>query len=126
MRSRRLPAPAGGVVYVGGAGSGGTLYAVNENTGHSSLDRIGQKTGTRAHLPSVRPGSTLSYACAADIRFLADVRRSDLALLDGLRGRGWAELRWCYDGSLYVRTTIPAPPPVLSAASGAQTGTFDR
>ena len=116
------PSASGGVVYVGGSGSGGTLYAVDENTGQ--LLWTGSVANGDESSPAVSAtGVYVSYACQQTY----DFSPTSGALIWHYStdcGGGGGQTPVLYDGSLYVPDNYPAAPPVLSATTGAQTGTF--
>jgi outer membrane protein assembly factor BamB len=116
------PSASGGVAYVGGSGSGGTLYAVDENTGQ--LLWTGSVANGDESSPAVSAsGVYVSYACQQTY----DFSPTSGALMWHYSpdwGGGGGQTPVLYDGSLYVPDNYPAAPPVLSATTGAQTGTF--
>jgi outer membrane protein assembly factor BamB len=116
------PSASGGVVYVGGAGSGGTLYAVDESTGH--LLWTGSVMNGDESSPAVSAtGVYVSYACQQTYDFSPTSGALIWHYSTSCEGGG-GQTPVLYDGSLYVPNNNPGPPPVLSATTGAQTGTF--
>jgi outer membrane protein assembly factor BamB len=115
------PTAYDGVVYVSGAGVGGTVYAVSEANG------VVQWTGSVANGDKSSPavdntGAYVSYACQQDYRF-------------SLRGPlVWHHATGCEGGggstsvlhgrSLYARGAAGDTPAILSKATGAATGSF--
>ena len=116
------PTASGGVVYVGGAGGGGTLYAVDETSGQILW------TGTVMNGDDSSPavssnGVYVSYACEQAYDF-SPTSGSLIWHHDTDCEGGGGETPVLYDGSLYVRDNFSMAPAVLSATSGAQTGNF--
>jgi outer membrane protein assembly factor BamB len=116
------PTAAGGTVYVGGAGSGGTLYAVDEATGDVTWtasvmngDHSSPAVGDR--------GVFVSYACEQAYRFALD---GTLAWhhSTGCEGGG-GRTAVLHDGDLYVRDDAGMSPATLDATSGDLLGSFD-
>jgi outer membrane protein assembly factor BamB len=114
------PSAYDGVVYVSGAGSGGTVYAVSEAGG--VVRWTGSVENGDKSSPAVdNSGAYVSYACQQDYRF-------------NLRGQlAWHYSTSCEGGggstavlhgsSLYARGAHD-PPVILSKASGTLTGSF--
>jgi outer membrane protein assembly factor BamB len=116
------PTAYDGVVYVSGAGSGGTVYAVSEADG--VVRWTGPVENGDKNSPAVdNTGAYASYACQQDYRF-------------SLRGHlVWHHATACEGGggstaalhgsSLYARGSVPLDTPIiLSKSSGTQTGSF--
>jgi len=106
---------AGGVVYTGGAGSGGTLYAVDGRTGVANGDDSAPAVnGTAVYV---------SYACENTYRF-------DLAgtlvwnHTTGCSGGG-GRTPVLHNAKLWVRDDAGETPAVLNTATGEQERTFD-
>ena len=117
------PVASNGVVYTGGAGSGGTLYAVGETTGAVSWS---QPVVNGDHSSPALSGNDVyvSYSCPNVFAF---DRTSGASL--------WSSTPSCSGGggrtavlngtSLYVRDLISSPPGyVLNSANGAGLGRF--
>jgi outer membrane protein assembly factor BamB len=108
------PTASGGVVFVGGAGSGGTLYAVDSTTGAVVWTR-GVANGDESSPAVDGDGVFVSYACLKAYRF----HRAAGALI-------WTNQTSCeggggrtpvvHDGKVYVRDTESAI--ILSEATG--------
>lgn len=116
------PTAVGGVLYVGGAGSGGTLYAVDERDG-SVLWTAGVANGDSSS-PAVGEGGVfVSYACLMAYRFslsgsLVWNHRT------GCTGGG-GRTPVLHDGKLYARDSSGRESMILDATTGARLGTFD-
>jgi len=115
------PTAVDGTVYVGGAGSGGTLYAVDETSGTTKW--TAQVANGDHSSPAVDAGGVyVSYACEQTYRFAFD------------GSLGWHHSTGCaggggrtsvvHGGKLYVRDDAGMAPAVLDAATGSQLGTF--
>ncbi|HEX9063643.1 MAG TPA: PQQ-binding-like beta-propeller repeat protein, partial [Streptosporangiaceae bacterium] len=115
------PTAYDGVVYVSGAGIGGTVYAVSEADGAVRWQRP-VMNGDESSPAVDDSGAYVSYVCNQDYRF-----RLGGALAwhhqTGCEGGGGSTplLR---GGSLYARGSYPDTAVILSAASGASTGSF--
>ncbi len=116
------PTASGGLVYVGGAGLGGTLYAVGETSGEllwtSSVSNGDQSA------PAVSDtGVYVSYACEQTYDFAPTTGAMIWHHATDCEGGG-GRTPVLYDGNLYVRDDEGMSPGVLSASTGAQLGTF--
>ncbi|MEA2158891.1 MAG: hypothetical protein QOD66_1271 [Solirubrobacteraceae bacterium] len=114
------PTAAGGYVYTGGAGSGGTVYSVNESTGAVSWTASVQNGDDSS--PAVSgSGVYVSYACgqAYDFAPLTGVQLWHRAT--GCEGGG-GKTPVLANGRLYVRDSFS--PAVLDAGSGAFLSAF--
>lgn len=114
------PTATGGIVYVGGAGEGGTLYAVKEATGALIWSRSVQNGDTSSPAVDARnvyvtyPGQYYAFSRATG----APVWYDD----EGIEGGGgWTAV--VADGHVYARDSITSPK-ILSAATGAVQAPF--
>jgi outer membrane protein assembly factor BamB len=112
------PTAAGGVVYDGGAGEGGTLYANNEATG--ALVWSASVANGDDSSPAVAGGDV--YVTYPDNYYAFDAANGDLVWLDALGGDGGGgETPVVADGHVFIRDwTTPAR--IVSATSGALQG----
>lgn len=115
------PTAADGTVYVGGAGSGGTLYAVDESSGDVTWTAA-VMNGDHSS-PAVGDGGVfVSYACEQTYRF-------DLAgnlswhHATGCEGGG-GRTPVLHDGGLYIRDDAGMSPAVLDDTTGGLLGSF--
>lgn len=109
-----------GVVYTGGAGSGGTVYAVNAETG--SVLWTARVVGGSQSSPAVTDdGVYFSYSCPNVYKF----NPADGALLwrydPGCSGGG-GKAPALYNGRLYVRDYTPNY--IFDSMTGAKVGNF--
>lgn len=115
------PTAINGVVYTGGAGSGGTLYAVDESNGNLLWSK--PVTNGDNSSPAVSSdGVFVTYPCQA---YKFDPR-SGAALWHysgGCSGGGGRTPVYA-NGSLYMRDWTNPTSLMFDAASGVQTGTF--
>lgn len=112
-----------GIVYTGGAGSGGTVYAVDASSG-AVLWTNGVANGDHSSPAVTDDGVYVTYACGVSYRF------------DPINGqRLWIHTTGCsggggktpvfYDGKIYSRGYYPSPDGfVLDAATGSYLGGF--
>jgi len=105
------PTAEGGFVYVGGAGDGGTVYAVDEKNGAVVwTENVEMATTVR------RPWRRMVYSCptpVAGLRFRAKKRRLPLAFIRVVRGRGRQDA--CFSRrKLYVRDPLSSPTAIFS------------
>lgn len=115
------PTAVDGTVYVGGAGSGGTLYAVDEASG--STEWTAAVANGDDSSPAVDDsGVYVSYACEQAYRF--DLAGSMIWHHDTDCEGGGGRTPVLYDGRLYIRDDAGKPPAVLDGATGAQTATY--
>ena len=115
------PTASNGIVYAGGAGSGGTLYAVRETDG--ALQWTGSVMNGDNSSPAVtNSGVYVSYACAQTY----DFNPSDGSLIwhhtTGCEGGG-GKTPVLGNGQLFVRDA-PSGNVVLDPSSGTSLGTF--
>ncbi len=116
------PTASGGVVYVGGAGGGGTLYAVNESNGEL-LWTGSVENGDQSSPVVTSTGVYVSYACEQTYDFAPST--GDLIWhhsTDCEGGGGRTPV--LYNGNLYVRDDAGMAPAILSAATGADLGGY--
>ena len=112
------PTAVNGVVYVGGAGSGGTLYAVNESSG-SLLWTTGVENGDNSS-PAVSPdGVFVTYPCQA-YKF-APLTGAVLWHYNGPCEGGGGRTPAYANGLLYARDPVNGGK-VFNAQSGAVVG----
>jgi outer membrane protein assembly factor BamB len=115
------PTAYDGVVYVSGAGVGGTVYAVSE------ADGLVRWTGSVQNGDKSSPavdgtGAYVSYACQQDYRFTL---RGHLAWHHSTACEGGGGSTAALHGSsLYARGAAADTPIILSKSSGTQTGSF--
>jgi outer membrane protein assembly factor BamB len=117
------PTAIQGIVYVAGAGSGGTLFALSETTGEV-LWQAPVANGDNSSPAVSESGVAVSYACAATFEFA----RATGALLwqayNGCSGGGGRTPVYS-QGRLYVRDGPTLPPGyVFDNQSGATVGRF--
>jgi outer membrane protein assembly factor BamB len=113
------PTASGGLVFVGGAGSGGTVYAVRQASGEL-VWRAPVANGDQSS-PAVGGGRVfVSYACNQAYGFDAASGRQLWHHSSGCSGGG-GKTTALYAGSLYTRDS---PDLILDATTGMQTGTF--
>lgn len=114
------PTAFGGIVFVGGGGSGGTLYAVSAVDG--TLLWSDSVANGDFSSPSVsRSGVYVSYACNVAYDF-DPLSGASIWLHPGPCEGGGGETAVLYGGQLYTRDILGDL--VLDAASGTQTGTY--
>lgn len=111
-----------GMVYTGGAGSGGTLYAVDAATG-AVVWTAGVANGDQSSPAVTATGVYVSYACAQSYRF----DPADGALVwhhnTGCSGGG-GRTPVVAAGGLWVRETATDEVPVLNLRDGRPRGVF--
>jgi outer membrane protein assembly factor BamB len=118
------PTATGGVVYISGSGSGGTLYAVGESS-HTVLWSKPLVTGDDSS-PAVGNGDVyVSFACVWVYSFLTSNGTPLWHNSTGCSGGG-GNTPVLANGNLYVRDTVSTPAGyVFNAASGAALGRYD-
>src|SRR6266480_5492784 len=119
------PTAVNGIVFVGGAGTGGTLYAVNENNG-AVLWTAGVENGDNSS-PAVTPGSVfVSYACPQSYAFAPSTGQLQWHYSGRCEGGG-GKTPVYHLGKLYVRDSYSTPTNglILDANTGANTGGFN-
>jgi outer membrane protein assembly factor BamB len=115
------PTAIDGTVYVGGAGSGGTLYAVDEATG-STTWTAAVANGDHSSPAVDDSGVYVSYACEQAYRFGLDGSLIWHHRTECSGGGGRTSV--LHDGKLYIRDDAGKPPAVLDGATGAEVGEF--
>jgi outer membrane protein assembly factor BamB len=114
------PTAMGGLVYTGGAGSGGTLYAVDEHTG--ALVWTGSVMNGDHSSPAVSPGAVyVSYACGQTYSFAPSTGALIWHVNTACEGGG-GKTPVLANGRLYVRDA--QFPGVFDAGTGALLGAF--
>jgi outer membrane protein assembly factor BamB len=115
------PTAYDGVVYVTGAGVGGTLYAVSEADGHVRWHRP-VENGDKSSPAVDDSGAFVSFACQQDYRFKLG---GSLAWHHQTSCEGGGGSTAVLHGSaLYARGAAGDSPVILSAASGSSAGSF--
>jgi outer membrane protein assembly factor BamB len=120
------PSAANGIVYTGGAGSGGTVYAVNEKNGEM-LWTASVENGDSSTPAVTKSGVYVSYACPQTYRFNPTTGTQAWHFSGPCEGGG-GETAVVYDGLVYVRDLIdnyPTDGITLNAATGALVGGFN-
>lgn len=119
------PTASNGIVYVGGAGSGGTLYAVNETNG--TVLWTGSVENGDDSSPAVGPnGVYVSYACPQVYDFALTSATTAGQLIWNYAGPcegGGGNTPVYANGELYVRDWTSTPK-IFNASTGALTGSF--
>ena len=119
------PTAANGTVFIGGAGSGGTVYAVNETNG-AVLWTMPVENGDHSS-PAVIQGSVfVSYACPQAYAFSTATGQELWNYSGGCEGGGGAT-PVVHAGQVYVRDSFGTPTNglVLNASTGALIRGFD-
>jgi outer membrane protein assembly factor BamB len=116
------PTAVNGVVYVGGAGSGGTLYAVDESTGNVLWTAF-VENGDRSSTAVSSDGVFVSYPC--QVYKFDPLTGASLWHYAGPCEGGGGKTPAYANGLLYVRDPTSSPPDqVFDAASGTRVGSF--
>jgi outer membrane protein assembly factor BamB len=115
------PTAAGGTVFVGGAGSGGTLYAVDEKTGNV-LWQEEVENGDNSSPAVSSSGVYVSYACTQAYAF-APATGAQLWHFAGNCEGGGGRTPALFGGRVYVRDFVESNV-VLDPMTGASLGTF--
>ncbi|PYS34476.1 MAG: hypothetical protein DMF75_06415 [Acidobacteria bacterium] len=118
------PTAVNGIVFVGGAGTGGTLYAVNENNG-TVLWTASVENGDHSS-PAVASGSVfVSYACPQSYAFASSTGQLKWHYSGPCEGGG-GKTPVYHLGKLYVRDSFNTPTNglILSSDTGANLGSF--
>jgi outer membrane protein assembly factor BamB len=110
------PTAYGGLVYTGGAGSGGTVYAVEQADGRV-VWRTGVSNGDWSSPAVSSDGVYVSYACEQTYG-LNPTTGVQLWHHDTSCQGGGGRTPVLYDGRLYVRDNFGMGPAVLDAATG--------
>jgi outer membrane protein assembly factor BamB len=113
------PTAVNGLVYVGGAGTGGTLYAVDESDGNV-VWTAGVANGDRSSPTVSSDGVFVSYPCQVT-KFNPFTGLSLWQYSGGCSGGGGKTAAYA-NGLLYVRDSNDRQ--VFDAATGNQVGTF--
>ena len=119
------PTAVNGVVFIGGAGSGGTLYAVDESNGHVLWTML-VKNGDSSS-PAVVGGNVyVSYACPQSYAFNA-ANGQQLWHHDSCCSGGGGATPVVHGGQVYVRDDFcdPTTGLVLDANTGNPIGGFN-
>jgi outer membrane protein assembly factor BamB len=111
-----------GVVYTGGAGSGGTLYAVDAATGAVRWTQP-VMNGDSSSPAVTATGVYVSYACEQAYAF-DPATGTPLWHHDGECEGGGGRTPVVGDNGLWIRDDAIAPPTVLNLADGTARGTF--
>jgi outer membrane protein assembly factor BamB len=115
------PTAEDGVVYVGGAGSGGTLYAVSETDG-SVLWTQGVANGDNSSPALSSTSVFVSYACDFAYSFARTTGQLQWATSPPCEGGGGKTPVYS-NGLLYIRDASQGDQ-VLNATTGQEEGTF--
>jgi outer membrane protein assembly factor BamB len=115
------PTADSGVVYVGGAGSGGTLYAVSETDG-SVLWAKGVANGDHSSPALSTTSVFVSYACGVTYSFARSTGALQWVTSPSCSGGG-GKTPVYHNGLLYMRDPILGNQ-ILDASTGQETGTF--
>jgi len=118
------PSAARGIVYVGGAGSGGTLYAVDESNG-TIIWTAGVENGDHSS-PAISNGRVfVSYACPQSYGFDA-LSGQLLWHYSGSCEGGGGKTPVVHGGGVYVRDAFFTPTDglILSLKTGRRRGQF--
>jgi outer membrane protein assembly factor BamB len=115
------PTASKGVVYVGGAGSGGTLYAVSETNG-SVLWTQAVENGDNSSPALSSTSVFVSYACGVTYSFARSTGALQWVTSPSCEGGGGRTPVY-YQGLLYMRDPILGNL-ILNASTGKETGTF--
>jgi outer membrane protein assembly factor BamB len=119
------PTADSGVVYVGGAGSGGTVYAVDESTG-DVLWTKGVENGDHS-APTITPyGVVVGYACFQVYDFALPDGNPVWHHSTGCEGGGGSTTAY-YSDSIFARgDSGETSADILDAATGSDTGSYTR
>ena len=116
------PTVRNGTVYVGGAGSGGTLYAVDAATG--AVNWTGSVENGDDSSPAVTDdGVYVSYVCEVSYKFDPVAGTNLWTHTTGCEGGG-GRTAVVHGNRLYVRDDAGMGPAILSTDTGAQVGAF--
>ena len=113
-----------GVVYTGGAGSGGTLYAVDAGTGAINWT-AGVANGDHSSPAVTATGVYVSYACEQSYRFAPATGELMWVHSTGCSGGG-GKTPVVAAGGLWVREAENYDTPVLNLNTGKKKGVFGR
>jgi outer membrane protein assembly factor BamB len=116
------PTAVNGVVYTGGAGSGGTVYAVDESTG-SVLWTASVANGDHSAPAVSSDGVFVSYPC--QVYKFDPIMGTTLWHYGGPCDGGGGKTVAYANGAVFVRDPGSSPPDqIYDAATGTTTGTF--
>jgi outer membrane protein assembly factor BamB len=115
------PTAYGGIVYIGGAGSGGTVYAVNESNG-AVLWTASVASGDKSSPAVSSDGVYVSYACAMSYKFNPTTGSQIWNFNTDCEGGG-GKSPVLYNGKLYVRDVVKGDY-ILDSATGTNEGIF--
>jgi len=115
------PTAVNGVVYVGGSGDGGTLYAVDENDG-GLLWTAAVLNGDHSSPAVSDDGVFVSYPC--QVYKLDPLVGTPLWRYNGPCEGGGGRTPAVGNGRVYVRDAAIPPNRIFDASTGAQVGTF--
>jgi outer membrane protein assembly factor BamB len=118
------PTAKNGIVYTGGAGDGGTVYAVQETNG-LVLWTAPVENGDSSAPAVTQNGVYVSYVCPQTYRFNPKTGKQVWHYSGGCEGGG-GESAAVYEGLVYARdvTADQSAGVTLNAANGAQVGSF--
>ncbi|BAV34767.1 hypothetical protein SCL_2490 [Sulfuricaulis limicola] len=119
------PTAVNGIVYVGGSGSGGTLYAVDEASGNV-LWTAGVANGQQSSPAVSSDGVFVSYPC--QVYKFDPITGDSLWHYSGPCSGGGGKTSAYANGLLYVRDFIDFNSPfgqIYDATNGTQVGTFN-
>lgn len=111
-----------GTVYTGGAGSGGTLYAVDAATGAVRWTQP-VMNGDDSSPAVTAAGVYVSYACEQAYAFAPGTGAPLWHHATGCEGGG-GRTPVVGDNGLWIRDDAVAPPTVLNLSDGSERGTF--
>ncbi len=114
------PTVLDGVVYLGGAGSGGTLYAVSASNG-DLLWAAGVMNGDDSSPAVTTDGVYVSYACGVAYRFDRTTGAQDWVRTTGCEGGG-GKTPVVHNNKVYVRDFQYQA--ILDATTGSKVGDF--
>lgn len=119
------PTVGNGMVYTGGAGSGGTVYAVSQKKG-SVIWTQGVENGDNSSPVVTKTGVFVSYACPQTYEFNPKAGTLMWHYEGGCEGGGGATMA-LYRGLLYVRDTYDYSTNsiILKASDGTMVGGFN-
>lgn len=115
------PTAINGIVYIGGSGSGGTLYAVDESNGNLLWSKS-VANGDDSSPAVSSDGVFVTYPCQA-YKF-DPLSGAALWHYSGGCGGGGGRTPVYANGSLYMRDWTKSTSLIFNAATGVQTGTF--
>jgi len=114
------PSASNGIVYTGGAGSGGTLYALTEAT--QSVVTASVANGDNSS-PAIGPnGVYVSYPC--QVYDFDPITLATIWHYNGPCDGGGGRTSVYANGKLYVRDWASSPPNIFDAATGNIVGSF--